>query len=128
MKILLSFFVLFFSSSVVAEWIEVTRTENTVYYVDLDKILKKHKKNIKFDIRFHLNPNSKVMKTLDNKSILIELENEAWKFSCDNFDINIDNGIYFVNKNSYIENQNIFISGVSNKSEESIKWEISKLQ
>ena len=68
------------------------------------------------------------MKTLDNKSILIELEDEGWRFSCDNFDINIDNSIYFGNKNSYTENQNIFISGINNKSEEIIKWEISKLQ
>ena len=97
-------------------------------FVGFDKILKKHKKNIKFDIRFHLNPNSKVMKTQDNKSILIELEDEGWRFSCDNFDINIDNGLYFGNKNSYIENQNIFISGITNKSEDTIKWEISKLQ
>ena len=94
----------------------------------LDKILKKDTKNVKFDIRFHLDPNSKIMKTLDNKSILIELEDEGWRFSCENFDINIDNGIYFGNKNSYIENQNIFISGISNKSDEIIKWEISKLQ
>ena len=68
------------------------------------------------------------MKTLDNKSILIELEDEGWRFSCDNFDINIDNSIYFGNKNSYTENQNIFISGINNKSEEIIKWEISKLK
>ena len=46
----------------------------------------------------------------------------------DNFDINIDNGLYFGNKNSYIENQNIFISGINNKKEQVIKWEISKLQ
>jgi uncharacterized heparinase superfamily protein len=97
-------------------------------FVGFDKILKKHKKNIKFDIRFHLNPNSKVMKTQDNKSILIELEGEGWRFSCDNFDINIDNGLYFGKKNSYIENQNIFISGITNKSEDTIKWEISKLR
>ena len=97
-------------------------------FVGFDKILKKHKKNIKFDIRFHLNPNSKVMKTQDNKSILIELEDEGWRFSCDNFDINIDNGLYFGKKNSYIENQNIYISGITNKSEDTIKWEISKLQ
>ena len=68
------------------------------------------------------------MKTQDNKSILIELEDEGWKFSCDNFDINIDNGLYFGNKNSYIQNQNIFISGISNKLQETIKWEISKLK
>jgi uncharacterized heparinase superfamily protein len=97
-------------------------------FIGFDKILKKDKTKIKFDIRFHLDPNTKVMKTQDNKSILIELEDEGWKFSCDNFNINIDNGLYFGNKNSYKENQNIFISGISNKSDEIIKWEISKLQ
>jgi uncharacterized heparinase superfamily protein len=68
------------------------------------------------------------MKTNDNKTILIELEDEGWKFCCDNFNINIDNGLYFGNKNSYKENQNIFISGISNKIDENIKWEISKLK
>ena len=98
-------------------------------FIGFDKILKKDvTKNIKFDIRFHLDPNTKVMKTQDNKSILIELEDEGWRFSCDNFNINIDNGLYFGNKNSYKENQNIFISGISSKSDEIIKWEISKLQ
>ena len=85
-------------------------------------------KDVKFDIRFHLDPNTKVMKTQDNKSILIELEDEGWKFSCDNFNIDIDNGLYFGNKNSYKENQNILISGITDKPDEIIKWEISKLQ
>ena len=67
------------------------------------------------------------MKTQDNKSILIEIDEEGWKFTCDNFDINIDNGLYFGNKNSYTENQNIFISGISNNQTESIMWEIKKI-
>ena len=67
------------------------------------------------------------MKTQDNKSILIELDEEGWKFSCDNFDINIDNGLYFGNKNSYKDNQNIFISGMNLENEQTIKWEIIKL-
>ena len=54
------------------------------------------------------------MKTQDNKRILIELDDQGWKFTCDNYDINIDNGLYFGNKNLYIENQNIFITGISN--------------
>ena len=66
--------------------------------------------------------------TQDNKFILIELEEEGWKFSCENFVINIDNGLYFDNKNSYKENQNIFISGMNNENEQIIKWEITKLQ
>ena len=98
-------------------------------FIGFDKIIKKEvTKKIKFDIRFHLNPNTKVMKTQDNKSILIEFGDEGWSFSCDNFNIDIDNGLYFGNKNSYKENQNIFISGISDKSDEVIKWEISKLQ
>ena len=67
------------------------------------------------------------MKTQDNKSILIELEDEGWKFTCDNYEINIDNGLYFGNKNSYIENQNFFVSGILNNNEENIKWEIKKI-
>ena len=97
-------------------------------FIGSDKILRKYpSKEIKFDIRFHLNPNSKVMKTQDNESILIELEEEGWKFSCDKYDINIDNSLYLGNKNSIKENQNIFISGINNEKEQIIKWEISKL-
>ena len=97
-------------------------------FIGTDKIVRKNKdKNVKFDIRFHLDPDSKVMKTQDNKSILIELENEGWKFSCDKFNINIDNGLYFGNKNSYKENHNIFISGITHEAEQVIKWEIARL-
>ena len=97
-------------------------------FVGNDKIIKKKNNHkYKFDIRFHLEPNIKLMKTQDNKSILIELEDEGWKFTCDNYEINIDNGLYFGIKNSYIENQNIFVSGILNDYEENIKWEIKKI-
>jgi len=97
-------------------------------FVGYDKILTSNSnKHLKFDIRFHLHPDAKVMKTLDNKSILIELEEEGWKFNCDNFDINIDNSLYFGNKNSYKENQNIFISGINKSVDQTIKWEIVKI-
>jgi len=97
-------------------------------FIGNDKIInKKSNFNIKFEIRFHLEPNTKLMKTQDNKSILIELEEEGWKFTCNNFDINIDNGIYFGNKNSYIQNQNFFVSGITNKQNENINWEITKI-
>jgi uncharacterized heparinase superfamily protein len=98
-------------------------------FIGSDKILRKNpNKEIKFDIRFHLDPSSKVMKTQDNKSILIELDDEGWKFSCYNFNINIDNSLYLGNKNSYKDNQNIFISGMNKENEQIIKWEIIKLQ
>ena len=67
------------------------------------------------------------MKTQDNKSIFIELENDGWKFTCENYEINIDNGLYFGMKNTYTENQNIFISGITNSQINYIKWEVIKI-
>jgi uncharacterized heparinase superfamily protein len=97
-------------------------------FIGFDKLFKKDNlSEIKFDIRFHLDPSSKVMKTQDSKSILIELEDEGWKFNCENFDINIDNGLYLGIKNSYKENQNICISGIIKEKSQIIKWEITKL-
>ena len=96
-------------------------------FIGIDKIIKKTNRSYKFDIRFHVEPNVKLMKTQDNKTILIELDDEGWKFTCDNYNINIDNGLYFGNKNSYTENQNIFINGISNNQTENIKWEIKKI-
>ncbi len=97
-------------------------------FIGTDKILfKKYNSNIKFDIRFHLEPSIKLMKTQDNKAILIELEDEGWKFTCDNFNINIDNGLYFGIKNSYTQNQNIFISGITDNKNENITWQLSRI-
>jgi uncharacterized heparinase superfamily protein len=97
-------------------------------FIGFDKLLRKdNSEDIKFDIRFHLEPSSKVMKTQDNKSILIELEDEGWKFSCENFNINIDNGLYLGIKNSYKKNQNICVSGISKEKNKIIKWEITRI-
>jgi uncharacterized heparinase superfamily protein len=96
-------------------------------FVGTDKIIKKTNHNYKFDIRFHMEPGVKLMQTQNNKSILIKLDDEGWKFTCDKYDISIDNGLYFGKKNSYTENQNIFISGISGHQTESIKWEIKKI-
>jgi len=96
-------------------------------FIGIDKIIKKKKRNYKFDIRFHFEPDIKLMKTQDNKTILIETSDEGWKFTCEKFEINIDNGLYFGNKNSYTQNQNIYITGVINGQIENIKWEITKI-
>ena len=68
------------------------------------------------------------MKTQDKKSILIEINTEGWRFTCDNYDIDIDNGLYFGNKNKYIENQNILIAGIINKQNIDIKWKLNKIK
>ena len=97
-------------------------------FIGHDKIISKNNtKNLKFEIRFHLEPNVKVMKTQDSKSILIDLDGEGWKFKSNNNSINIDNGLYFGRKNSFTNNQNLFISGMTNTENQTIKWELTKL-
>jgi len=99
-----------------------------IKFIGHDKIIfKNSNKNLKFEIRFHLEPNIKIMKTQDNKSILIELDGEGWKFNSDNSNMNIDNGLYFGRKDSFVDNQNIVISGMTNDANQTIKWEITKL-
>ena len=97
-------------------------------FIGKDKIIKKNRNyNCKFDIRFHMEPNVKLMKTQDNKTILIELDDEGWKFTCENYDIDIDNGLYFGKKNTHIDNQNIFIAGIISEKNTNIKWELTKI-
>ena len=67
------------------------------------------------------------MKTQDSKSILIDLDGEGWKFNSSSGNINIDNGLYFGKKNSFVNNQNLFISGMTNDKNQTIKWEFTKL-
>ena len=67
------------------------------------------------------------MKTQDGKSILIDLDGEGWKFSSDSLMMNIDKGLYFGKKNSFTDNQNILISGMTNEENQTIRWEITKL-
>ena len=81
----------------------------------------------KFDIRFHVEPGVRLMKTQDNKTILIELEDEGWRFTCNNYKISINNGLYFGKKNLYTDNQNILVSGISNQKFENIEWELKKI-
>jgi len=105
------------------------------YFPESNKILGKDKlikkKNYistNFEIRFHLMPSSKVTKTQDNRIILIELENSGWRFFTNHGLIGVENGLYFGKKNSYSENQNIFISGKTHKEDQLIEWEISKIK
>ena len=73
-------------------------------------------------------PNSKVTKTQDNKTVLIELENSGWKFYTNHGLVDIETGLYFGKKNYYSENQNIFITGNTQIDEQLIEWEIIKIK
>ena len=68
-------------------------------FIGTDKLIKKKKfKSSNFEIRFHFEPGVKINKTQDEKSILIELENSGWKFSCKDHKIDVETGLYFGKK------------------------------
>ena len=97
--------------------------------IGTDKIISNKKLNSKnYDIRFHMEPSAKLTKTLNNKTILIEIENSGWRFSSNCEIINIESGIYFGNKNLSSENQNICLSGKTKDINQEIKWVFEKIQ
>ena len=96
--------------------------------VGCDKLIKtKNFKSSNFELRFHLLPEIKLTKLLNNESIIIENNNAGWKFTCKNHNIDIETGLYFGRKNKYVENKNILVSGLTNSEEQNILWEISKV-
>ena len=46
---------------------------------------------------------------------------------CKDHSIGVETGLYFGKKNSFSENQNIFISGVTQNQDQVISWEIMKI-
>ncbi len=93
-----------------------------------DKLIKtKNFMSSNFELRFHLLPNTKLTKLLNNESILIESNNAGWKFTCKNHNIDIETGLYFGMKNKYLENKNILVSGLTLPEEQNIIWEIAKI-
>ena len=97
-------------------------------FIGVDKIFKKKKfKSVNFEIRFHLDPESKIMKTQDGKAIYIDLNNEGWKFICKEYKIDIETGLFFGLKNNFTENQNIVISGMVQNEKQKISWELKKI-
>ena len=93
-----------------------------------DNLIKnKNFKSSNFEIRFHLLPEINSTKLLNNDSILIESKNAGWKFTCKNYKIDIETGLYFGIKNRFLENKNILITGNTTSEEQNILWEISRI-
>jgi len=98
-------------------------------FLGTDNLIKNNKaSNISYGIRFHIYPGIKIVKTQNSQSILLSLKNgEGWKFSCHNKEVLIEKGIYLGNKNKIIENENIYILGMTNGENQMIQWSFEKI-
>ena len=69
-----------------------------------------------------------MLKTQNSHTILLSMENgDAWKFVCLDYELMIENGIFLGKKNKLIKNENIYISGNTEKKDLSINWSLEKI-
>ena len=88
------------------------------------------KKAIKanFGIRFHVHPETKMVKTQNSTTILLSMKNgDGWKFTCPDYELIIEKGIYLGNKNKPNKNENIYISGIAERKDLIINWTLEKI-
>ena len=84
--------------------------------------------SVNFSIRFHIYPNTKIVKTKSNKSVLISLENgEGWLLESKTNNINIENDIFLGNRNQIMKSESVLIAGTTNESLSSIDWKIERI-
>ena len=79
-------------------------------------------------VRFHIYPNTKIVKTKAGNSILISLSNgEGWLIQCKQNNFKIEKNIFLGNKNKIINNESVYISGNINKDIVLIEWDIERV-
>ena len=108
--------------------IKIPKREDKIFGQDKLKKTKNYSKSIFFSVRFHIYPNTKIVKTKGGNSVLISLSNgEGWLLQSNTNDFEIEKNIFFGNKNKIINNESVSISGNSNEALISIKWVIERV-
>jgi len=108
--------------------IKIFKNEDKIFGVDELKKSKNCVYSLFFFIRFHLYPDTKIVKTQAGNSALISLTNgEGWLLQSKNNELKIEKDIFFGNKNKIINNESISISGNINKDIIDVEWSIERI-
>ena len=110
--------------------IKIPKKEDKVFGEDELKKIKNFTRSLTYSVRFHIYPNTRIVKTKAGNSVLISLENdEGWLLHSKTNSLEIEKNIFLGNKNKIINNESISISGnVNAKDIISIKWEIERIK
>ena len=109
-------------------FIKILKKEDKIFGQDELKNTRNYSGNIIYFIRFHIYPNTKIVKTKAGNSVLISLSNgEGWLLQSETNNLEIEKNIFLGNKNRIINNQSILISGNLKEEIISIKWLIEKI-
>jgi len=108
--------------------VKILKNEDKIFGKDEIKKSLKYLKPLTYCTRFHIYPNTKIVKTNAGNSILISLPNgEGWLLSSEANNLNIEKSIFLGNKNKIIHNESVSISGKINKEVIIINWKIEKI-
>ena len=108
--------------------IQVFKKEDKISGEDKVKKTKKNSNLLNYTIRFHIYPDTKIVKTKGGNSVLISLSNgEGWLLKSTTNNFQIERNIFFGKKNKIINNESIFTSGNIKEEVALVKWEIERV-
>ena len=108
--------------------VKISKKEDKIFGCDELKKTKNCSDSLNYFIRFHIYPNTKVVKTMAGNSILISLSNgEGWSLFSETNNFEIEKNIFLGNKNKIINNESVSMSGSIAQEIVSIKWIIEKV-
>jgi len=108
--------------------IKILKKEDKIFGHDELKKTKNYSNSLIYFVRFHIYPNTKIVKTKGGNSILISLSNgEGWSLLSETNNFEIEKNIFLGNKRKIINNESISMSGKITGEIISIKWMIEKV-
>ena len=108
--------------------IKILKKNDKIYGHDELKKTKNYKNLLNYFVRFHIYPDTKIVKTIAGNSVLISLSNgEGWTLQSETNSFEIEKNIFLGNKNRIINNESISIAGEITKEVISIKWAIERV-
>ena len=108
--------------------IKISKKEDKIFGQDELKRTKNYSNSLIYFIRFHIYPDTKIVKTKAGNSVIISLSNgEGWLLQSKTNNFQIEKNIFLGNKNKIMNNESASISGYINEEIISVKWEIEKV-
>jgi len=108
--------------------IKISKKEDKIFGIDELKKTKANSNLLNYFVRFHIYPDTKIVKTIAGNSILISLPNgEGWSLISETNNFEIEKNIFLGNKNRIINNESISMSGKITGDIVAIKWILERV-
>ena len=107
--------------------LKVLKKEDKIIGCDRLKKTKNYPRSLVYCVRFHIYPDTKIVKTKGGNSILISLPNgEGWLLQSQTNNFEIEKNIFLGNNNKIINNESVSIAGKVDKELVSVEWTIER--